>query len=180
MILSLWAGRNQCFHQRTEGSMDINFILINTKVDSRGRNVWSKGDKNHQDHTHTPTHPPTHPYPTCIHVYTHTPTTYIHTPHILGPTDIGSSESVVPVHSLSPEREETQESMGIGTSTNQGKSNVWLYFPRAQQVQVLCVFCVREDMPIAAGHATCETTLYVRIPTNSSHNLCGNSRHWIH
>jgi len=54
-------------------------------------------------------------------------------------TDTGSSESIVPVHSLSPECEETQESMGIGTTTNQGKSDVWLYFPRAQRVRVLWV-----------------------------------------
>ena len=45
-------------------------------------------------------------------------------------TDTGSSESVVPAHSLPPEREETQESTGIGTATNQGKSDVWLYFSK--------------------------------------------------
>ena len=45
-------------------------------------------------------------------------------------TDTGSSESVVPAHSLSPECEETQESTGIGTATNQGKSDVWLYFSK--------------------------------------------------
>ena len=97
-------------------------------------------------------------------------------------TDTGSSESVVPVHSLPPEREETQESTGIGTATNRAKSDVWLYFSKGPtSTSALCTLCKREyNMPIAAGEATCETTLFVRIPTNSSHNLCGNSHHWIH
>ena len=38
--------------------------------------------------------------------------------------DTGSSESVVPVHNLSPEHEETQESTGIGTANNRAKSDV--------------------------------------------------------
>ena len=38
-------------------------------------------------------------------------------------TDTGSAESVVPVHILSPERKETQESTGIGTANNQAKSD---------------------------------------------------------
>ena len=96
------------------------------------------------------------------------------TEHEYDSTDTGSSESVVPVHSLSPECEETQESTGIGTATNWAKSDVWLYFPRAQRVRdsVLCVLCVKVNMPIAVGQATCETSLFVCIPTNSSHNLC--------
>ena len=43
-------------------------------------------------------------------------------------TDTGSSESVVPVHNLSPEREETQESTGIGTANNRAKSDVLAVF----------------------------------------------------
>ena len=83
-------------------------------------------------------------------------------------TDTGSSESVVSVLNLSPEREETQESSGIGTANNQAKSDVRLYFSK---VRVLCVLCVKENMPIVAGQATCKTTLFVRIPTNSSHKV---------
>ena len=39
-------------------------------------------------------------------------------------TGTGSLESVVPVRNLSSEREETQESTGIGTTTNRAKSDV--------------------------------------------------------
>jgi len=54
-------------------------------------------------------------------------------------TDTGSSESKVPVHSLSPECEETQETTGIGTATNQGKSDVWLYFSKGpMSMSALC------------------------------------------
>ena len=91
-------------------------------------------------------------------------------------TDTGSSESVVPIHSLSPEREETQESTGIGTATNRAKSDVWLYFSKGPtSTSALCTLCKRE---YAYRGGTIKQ--HVRPPTNSSHNLCGNSRHWIH
>ena len=60
-------------------------------------------------------------------------------------TDTGSSESVVPVHNLSPEREETQESTGIGTTNNRAKSDVWLYFSKGPTTtSALCTLCKRE------------------------------------
>ena len=60
-------------------------------------------------------------------------------------TDTGSSESVVPIHSSSPEREETQESTGIGTATNRAKSDVWLYFSQGPtSTSALCTLCKRE------------------------------------
>ena len=60
-------------------------------------------------------------------------------------TDTGSSESVVPVHNLSPESEETQESTGIGTTNNRAKSDVWLYFSKGPTTtSALCTLCKRE------------------------------------
>ena len=67
------------------------------------------------------------------------------TEHEHDSTDTGSSESVVPVHSLSPECEETQESTGIGTATNQAKSDVWLYFSKGPtSTSALCTLCKSE------------------------------------
>ena len=67
------------------------------------------------------------------------------TEHEEDSTDTGSSESVVPVHNLSPEREETQESTGIGTTNNRAKSDVWLYFSKGPTTtSALCTLCKRE------------------------------------
>ena len=60
-------------------------------------------------------------------------------------TDTSSSESVVPVHNLSPERKETQESTGIGTANNRAKSDVWLYFNKGPtSTSALRTLCKRE------------------------------------